>query len=877
MPITRQITADKISDYLHGKLSQAELVDWAERAIMESEFDKNDTELLTDVVGRLGLADAAGFELHQPDYTELLQRLGHNGEVNRSAGGIIIVAPGKTVSGVDTRKIQRLKNIKDEVREFHPVLQRLLPKLPGVFRVEYTHSCSEHGADFVLSKTDLMVDLQSYSGVIAKAGNIGKSEAHRIIEQVRECHGERLFLSGKQKIILSEILVITNGTIAEHAKRLIHDQFAASKIHFIDRDHLVTLIDKHLQSFWTDVDVHLGDYLSTIAKEVEDEDRELSLIPYLGEWFYIDQDIVRFRSRDFAAARKRQLLKIEPVKLFEEIKTHRFILIEGDAGVGKSKCAREIARLCCDPKNYHDAHFVPLRSTCAELFNNFDGDLERLVQDRLTNYPQLFEDKKNQFLVIIDGLDELKQGIEEANKQIKHLSETLEKRPKLRLVLFSRTFISEFGESLTAAEATRLEVLPLSLSKTIQFIKRLVADRAPSSRLFEDLKHSAIFNQLPRSPIAAILLARILREKQTDLPSTLPELYRKYFELALGRWDVDRGLQSEKEYEALDAVLMNIADFVMENQLDIISYPEAVEFFSSYLGDRNLGLTANHLIDLAAKRCPILRISTEKNTFAFKHRTFAEFLFAKKVHEQRSHKFPSMHLAEKAFTPYWVNTLYFYVGLQPDCPDLLKEIIELDPGNETAAWIKTFYLADMLLAAYTTPYNVITEGVKTAALHATELYFKIISGESLWGLDELPEIHILGLLQYFFKQRYAYEFLQNAIPEAVQEIALSNESSNKKGFAIFFLSMTYKQLGGKDNFDFLLTDELKPLPMPIQVFLASAAHEMKGKSKLLRRHEKRILDGLKKDPKLRNYVKGLFERPARSVASVAAAKALPNK
>jgi hypothetical protein len=50
MKITRQIVADKITDYLHGKLSQAELVDWAERAIMEADFDETDADLLTDVV-----------------------------------------------------------------------------------------------------------------------------------------------------------------------------------------------------------------------------------------------------------------------------------------------------------------------------------------------------------------------------------------------------------------------------------------------------------------------------------------------------------------------------------------------------------------------------------------------------------------------------------------------------------------------------------------------------------------------------------------------------------------------------------------------------------------------------------------------------------
>ncbi len=63
MKITRPVVADKITDYLHGKASQAELVDWAERAMMDAEFDEADTDLLADIVGRLGFADVAEFGL----------------------------------------------------------------------------------------------------------------------------------------------------------------------------------------------------------------------------------------------------------------------------------------------------------------------------------------------------------------------------------------------------------------------------------------------------------------------------------------------------------------------------------------------------------------------------------------------------------------------------------------------------------------------------------------------------------------------------------------------------------------------------------------------------------------------------------------------
>ena len=81
MKITRQIVADKIAEYLHGKLSQAELVDWAERAIMEADFDEVDVDLLTDIVGRLGLADVAEFGLRWQDCEEFLRRLGYRAKV----------------------------------------------------------------------------------------------------------------------------------------------------------------------------------------------------------------------------------------------------------------------------------------------------------------------------------------------------------------------------------------------------------------------------------------------------------------------------------------------------------------------------------------------------------------------------------------------------------------------------------------------------------------------------------------------------------------------------------------------------------------------------------------------------------------------------
>ena len=86
MRINRQIVAEKLTAYLQGRVSQAELVDWAERALMDEEFEERDVELLSDIVGRLGLADVAEFGLRWEDCESFLRRLGYRARVEVTAG-----------------------------------------------------------------------------------------------------------------------------------------------------------------------------------------------------------------------------------------------------------------------------------------------------------------------------------------------------------------------------------------------------------------------------------------------------------------------------------------------------------------------------------------------------------------------------------------------------------------------------------------------------------------------------------------------------------------------------------------------------------------------------------------------------------------------
>jgi len=79
--ITREDVVDKIRAYLHHEISLEVLVDWAETAMMEGEFDDRDHDNIRDVVARIGLADVRAFGLTWDDCEKLLRTLGRSTRV----------------------------------------------------------------------------------------------------------------------------------------------------------------------------------------------------------------------------------------------------------------------------------------------------------------------------------------------------------------------------------------------------------------------------------------------------------------------------------------------------------------------------------------------------------------------------------------------------------------------------------------------------------------------------------------------------------------------------------------------------------------------------------------------------------------------------
>lgn len=85
MKITKNSVAEKIAAYLHHGITLEQLVDWAENAMLQAEFDEHDTETLAAVIARLGVADVRAFGLTWDDCEQALAQLGYSVRVEITA------------------------------------------------------------------------------------------------------------------------------------------------------------------------------------------------------------------------------------------------------------------------------------------------------------------------------------------------------------------------------------------------------------------------------------------------------------------------------------------------------------------------------------------------------------------------------------------------------------------------------------------------------------------------------------------------------------------------------------------------------------------------------------------------------------------------
>lgn len=757
---------------------------------------------------------------------------------------------------VALKKENRLVAITSEVDQLHPMLKKLFSKLPGITEVEYTHGTGEMGADFVISKKHDVFETTDYIGVVAKVGKVVQDYAD-IERQIDECSIPRTFFSGKEKIRINEIWVIVTEHITKGAQQKIHEKFKNRKIYFIDGGRLEKLIDEYLPNFWIDVNLEVSEYLAEVKKQNIQIDRSVSLIQVSEEWFYIEQDIYNYPRREYRISMRKSQRKASRVEIVQEIEKNKIILIEGGMGAGKSKLMRNLTEYYADSNIYLRSHILPIPISYKEFSDKYDCNIRTLIDVSVKSSLRNEVSGNINYLVLIDGFDEKDSSPEQQIEKLSGIVSSLKSQDNVKAIITSRYIEAIDQSDALASEFSRYELRALTFKKMLGFLTALCAKFNIKSRIVNDLHRSPLFKELPKSPIAAILLAKLLNENQQDLPSNLTELYAKYLELMLGRWDIDKGLQSQKEYQALDNIMMNLSRYMLENEIPALCIDEVKSQFNNYLKGRNLGLDANALFEKMKQRCEMINVENTTNTFSFKHRTFAEYFFAKSF--INSH---DIIIDNRVYKPYWMNSYFFYLGLLKDCPDVLKAIAAVPAGSENERWVKVINTPNYLLAAYATPYEVICEGIADSLIEGARLYLDIVSGKYPDSpLTKFTRMQLLYLLQHVLRNSYSYEFLLGALEVAALRIDDMDIANEIKCYALFFLNVAYIDISDGQSFDFLLKNHHENMPIDLLMAYSHESKNIQEHSELMKKQDRRIKKILKRNKPLTDFIEDMYEKP----------------
>ena len=74
MTVTKSLLSKQLSNYLNHQISKEDLISWCEQQMQESTFESDNIQ---EIVARLGLMDAANFNVSYKELYDMLTRLGY--------------------------------------------------------------------------------------------------------------------------------------------------------------------------------------------------------------------------------------------------------------------------------------------------------------------------------------------------------------------------------------------------------------------------------------------------------------------------------------------------------------------------------------------------------------------------------------------------------------------------------------------------------------------------------------------------------------------------------------------------------------------------------------------------------------------------------
>lgn len=623
--------------------------------------------------------------------------------------------------------------------------------------------------------TSDVVVVQTKKGKVTLAGKARENLLNAIAQLRTAAETKVTFLKTKEKRLPAKVMLCASGEINSAARKHIGDEISDPRLQFFDSDELIPLIDEHYPELWLGLDSEVMPYLRALRRAIEESSESLAVSEILPEATAAATDgmfVELYLWRNVLRPRKRKG-QVESVPEFVEIpvtgilkRAERLVLILGEAGSGKSTSVRRLAYVLAGTGLNAQADIdVPILLRAVDLARA--GDLA-LVDAGAAETRRLSGSKHAAFsnddlingcvVFLVDALDEVADdaGRKSVLDRIRAFHDSY---PECLVVVTSREY--SFLRSLPdLAGFTRYRVQKISFRQAEQLVEKMAKrGRLPVASSKEFVRRLEQIHGMDLSPLLVTVFAATSEYARKDIPANITELFKKFTEIMLGRWDVTKGFAHQYHVPVKEFVLSRVA---FEMHLAKVTEIPVTEFrarVAAELRSRGHEADVEQLLDEIVNRSGLLRIVGEQ--IEFRHLLLQEFYAGRGI--------PSEELLDSfIFDDWWRRAVVFYFGDRPSNATALarvRDVIGSRSAAERFTAAGTFGLA--LQACYLVPVTEKLSGLVTVIENLADVKDYVV--DKMSGAAKFP---LTGFLSYYLNGRdsVALSLLETAAPELIGNV-----------------------------------------------------------------------------------------------------------
>ena len=663
--------------------------------------------------------------------------------------------------------------------ELHGHVCRLLENMDSGAKCEITHGRDEYGRDVVLRRTSPFG--HEYIAVVVKRGDTGGKISGRtagpideIISQANQSVAHPCFLKEIEiaKVEIGAVMVMFFGRLTGNAAKRIIEEAPRGILKTFPIEWLNESFAKHFP------EVFFAGAASTYLQEkvIEFETQhDLSRRPEnLSDW-YVDPSvaITHIDASTFNERLKRalKLRRLSYRQFRGQLTSSRRFVLSGSPGLGKSTLLRKLALDMYREAMTASASFgsnirpgsieIPVLVSAVDLLEH--ASPSSFIEEFLP--PTEVRASFRVGCLLVDALDEVAGDSQAAALEAAvQLAEYLD----CSMVISARPV--HVVRSLADQGSPRLPVvqlLPFEFKQALQLIGRLVNDREIVEILKEGIAN--LRSQMSLSPLSVSLLLDIA-EAEREIPGTVGEIFEQYVDIALGRYDFERGIEVVFQYFIKKQLLSELAftEFFNKRRLRI-EHAEFVAFIDRYCESRGFDATMISRMQADIDRSDLVRFGDD---VYFAHRSFLDFFVAFYVDSHASELGDfDKYLAKIYLDDRWSEVAFYVFARRRELVPGFVDAIVAAEVDDVDYHLRRFSLGRLLQAAWLSASEVKRNGVEIGAQSAPRL-FEMVSGE-LRG--DAPPIVPYGVVMGLAERAYSSRTLWREVSVVVD--GLTSERS----------------------------------------------------------------------------------------------------